>query len=215
MNTHRTGKIARLPAEVRAELNRRLHNNEPGGPLLHWLNTRPEVRAVLKEQFDGVAVSKQNLSEWRDGGFAEWRARREWFDEVRELEAEAGELQQTLHGRLADRLATVLTARYAALLHRWNGEVTDEFQKKPRVLHEMCRDITHLRRGEHSAAKLAIQEGWLEEERQKTKEKVVAHFEEWAKNVEVHDWLVKTWVNPEERERRKREMLGLPREKHF
>ena len=34
------GKIERLPREVRDELNRRLDNNEPGGPLLEWLNGR-------------------------------------------------------------------------------------------------------------------------------------------------------------------------------
>ena len=74
----------------------------------------------------------------------------------------------------------------------------------------MCQDVTRLRKGEHSAAKLKIQEGWLEEAREKTEAEVVAKFEEWAKNKDVHDWLVKTWVSPKERERRKREMLGLP-----
>jgi len=88
--------------------------------------------------------------------------------------------------------------------------VTDGFQQKLKVLRLLCQDITRMRQGEHSAAKLQIQEGWLEAEREQTKEEVVAKFEEWAKNPDVHDWLVKTWVNPQERERRKREMLGLP-----
>ena len=104
----------------------------------------------------------------------------------------------------------MVAARYASLLRHWNGEVTDEFQRDLRALRCLCRDVTQLRRGEHSAAKLDIQEGWLEEKREKTEAEVVAKFEAWAKNTEVHDWLVKTWVNPEERERRKREMLGLP-----
>ena len=38
MNTTRNGKIARLPRDVREELNRRLDNNAPGGPLLAWLS---------------------------------------------------------------------------------------------------------------------------------------------------------------------------------
>ena len=206
----RPGKIARLPHEVRTELNRRMNNNEPGETLLGWLNGQAAVRTVLNEQFEGAEISKQNLSDWRAGGFATWQARQELLAEAGELAADAGELTGALNQRLGDALGTVVAARYASLLRHWNGEVTDEFQKDLRALRCLCRDVTQLRRGEHSAAKLDIQEGWLEEKREKTEAEVVAQFEAWAKNTEVHDWLVKTWVNPEERERRKREMLGLP-----
>jgi len=37
----RTGKITRLPHDLREALNRRLHDGEPGGPLLAWLNAQP------------------------------------------------------------------------------------------------------------------------------------------------------------------------------
>ena len=204
------GKIERLPREVRDELNRRLDNNEPGGPLLEWLNGRREVKSVLKEQFEGAAITKQNLSEWRNGGFAIWQFRRDWVAEAEELAADAGEMARAIPGRLVDALATVLTGRYASVVHRWDGEVTEEFMQKLRALRMMCQDVTRLRQGEYSAAKLRIQEGWLEEAREKTEAEVVAKFEAWAKNKDVHDWLVQTWVSPKERERRKREMLGYP-----
>ena len=45
----RNGKIARLPKEIRAELNKRLDDNEPGPNLLGWLNGKPEV---TREQLD-------------------------------------------------------------------------------------------------------------------------------------------------------------------
>ena len=204
------GKIERLPREVRDELNRRLDNNEPGGPLLAWLNGRREVRSVLKEQFEGAAITKQNLSEWRNGGFAIWQFRRDWVADAEELAADAGDVARAIPSRLVDALATVLAGRYASVVHRWDGEVTEEFMQKLRALRMMCQDVTRLRKGEHSAAKLKIQEGWLEEAREKTEAEVVEKFEEWAKNKDVHDWLVQTWVSPKERERRKREMLGLP-----
>jgi hypothetical protein len=35
----RTGKIARLPRELRDELNRRLREGEPGIRLVEWLNS--------------------------------------------------------------------------------------------------------------------------------------------------------------------------------
>jgi predicted Fe-S protein YdhL (DUF1289 family) len=127
-----------------------------------------------------------------------------------ELAADAGDVERAIPCRLVDALATVLTGRYASVVHRWDGEVTEAFMQKLRALRMMCQDVTRLRKGEHSAAKLKIQEGWLEEAREKTEAEVVAKFEEWAKNKDVHDWLVQTWVSPKERERRKREMLGLP-----
>ena len=46
MNLNRNGKIARLPKHLREELNRRLDHGERGQALLHWLNSRPDVRAL-------------------------------------------------------------------------------------------------------------------------------------------------------------------------
>ena len=72
----RNGKIARLPRLVREKLNERLERSEPGPQLLDWLNALPEVREILRRDFAGVPVSKQNLSQWRRGGFQESLASR-------------------------------------------------------------------------------------------------------------------------------------------
>jgi len=39
---------------------------------------------------------------------------------------------------------------------------------------------------------------------------VVEHFKQWVKNPQVRDWILKDWISPEERERRIREIYGLP-----
>ena len=39
----RTGRIARLPRQVRDELNRRLRDGQKGGQLAAWLNALPKV----------------------------------------------------------------------------------------------------------------------------------------------------------------------------
>jgi hypothetical protein len=39
----RNGKIARLPIEIRGELNRRLRSGEKARRLVPWLNSMPEV----------------------------------------------------------------------------------------------------------------------------------------------------------------------------
>ena len=208
----RNGKIARLPRDMRNELNRRLQDGEPGGPLLTWLNGLPQVEHVLARDFNGCGISKQNLSEWRAGGFAEWQAQQELLSQTRELAADATELAAATDGRLTDHLATVLAARYAAMFVGWNGEVTPEFHRKLRALRGLCQDVVELRRGDHSGARLNLERERQERERDKTEEEVVAHFERWARNSEVRDLICQAWLSPKERERRLRAIFGRPPE---
>ncbi len=42
----RNGKIARLPAALREELNSRLEQSEESPELLQWLNALPQVQEV-------------------------------------------------------------------------------------------------------------------------------------------------------------------------
>ena len=149
----RTGKIARLPYSTRQELNRRLLDNEPGDALIAWLNGQPEIQAVLGEQFDGNPITKQNLSEWRTGGFAVWELREEVFGDALEAEEGADELDAVTNSSLVDKLCTVLAGRYASLLVHWDGEVTPVFTQKLRALHGLCRDLTALRRIAQEARK--------------------------------------------------------------
>ncbi|MCX6952659.1 MAG: hypothetical protein NTV51_10920, partial [Verrucomicrobia bacterium] len=113
----RTGKIARLPRPVRDELNHRLREGAPGPQLLAWLNEQPEVAAVLAEQFDGRAITAQNLSEWRQGGFADWCR----HQDARELAGQAGEEADDFDAladgeRLADRFAQATAVALMAQL---------------------------------------------------------------------------------------------------
>ncbi|MGA2242878.1 MAG: hypothetical protein ABSH11_12705 [Verrucomicrobiota bacterium] len=204
----RNGKIARLAHEIRSELNRRLQNGEPGVRLVAWLNDLPDTQRVLATEFGGRNISEQNLSEWKAGGYRDWLARQETLSQARELVADAKELTEATDGRLTDHLATVLAARYAAALAGWNGEITEEFRRKLRVLRGLCQDIVELRRGDHSGARLNMERERLEREREKTEEEVVEHFKRWVKNPEVRDWICQDWLSPEERERRIREIFG-------
>src|SRR6266851_4484844 len=70
----RTGKIARLPHDIREQLNRRLNDGEQAHSILEWLNSVPEVQAVLAASFDGRPLNKVNLTEWRHGGYRDWLA---------------------------------------------------------------------------------------------------------------------------------------------
>ncbi len=206
----RHGKIARLPRALRDQLNARLDNGESAVRLAEWLNRLPEVQQILQNYFEGRPISEQNMSEWKSGGYREWLARQEMLAQTRELTADAAELSDAAGGRLTDHLATALAARYAAALVSWNGETSEDFSRKLRSLRGLCQDIVELRRGDHSGARLNIEQERRDREQEKTEEEVAEHFKRWAENPAVREWMCKSWTCPEERERRIREILGLP-----
>jgi hypothetical protein len=147
----RNGKIARLPHDVREELNVRLERSEPSPQLLAWLNALPAVRAFVQREFGGKPVSKQNLSQWRLGGFQDWLTRRDFFADARNADdflAEGGKRRERLP---ADEAATILAARYAGLIVRWDGECTRDFEARARVLNGLCRGVAELQREAHKA----------------------------------------------------------------
>ena len=155
MNLNRNGKIARLPKHLREELNRRLDHGERGQALLHWLNSRPEVRALSAAEFDGRPVSKQSLSEWRRGGYAEWLRLQETRAWAQEMIKETGELQAADASPLTDRMAVWVTTRYLLAVRKLTEKAGPAATDLP-VLHEFCHDLVALRRGDHCAARLKI-----------------------------------------------------------
>ena len=143
----RNGKIARLSGCVREELNTRLDDGEQGENLLDWLHDQPEVQASLEENFHGAPITKQNLSEWRKGGFREWQVRRELCHHAGQLAESVQELNQAVDGAsLPGALAAMLAARYAALLNDWDGAPSEDIEVQLRLLHRLNQDIALLQR---------------------------------------------------------------------
>jgi hypothetical protein len=162
----RNGKIARLPRYIRNQLNERLEQSEESPQLLDWLNALEEVRQVVKDHFAGVPISRQNLSEWRQGGFQEWLARRDFCQEIQDITHFSDDLDDASpNDVLADCAATVLAARFASLLSRWNGEVDEQFEAKARILNGLCRSIVQLQRGMHRSIRENFEMEALAEEK--------------------------------------------------
>ena len=150
MNRH--GKIARLPGKIREELNTRLDNGEEGPALLDWLNALPEVQASLQQNFNGAPISKQNLSEWRQGGFREWQIRLECLAQAGQMAETADEMGKTVDPvELVGALATVLASRYAAVLNRWDGQPDGKVEAQLHVLRILNRDLALLQKTVHEA----------------------------------------------------------------
>ena len=208
MNVTRNGKIARLPKAVRDELNRRLSDGEPGNQLVTWLNDLSAVKSVVATEFGGRLVREQNLSEWKQGGYQDWLRQQEALELVRSLSSDGEELQAATAEPLTEKLVVWLAARYAMATRKLAGQEgnTDlDWQR----LRELCSDVVALRRGDHSAARLKIEQERLERDRQKTEEDLVEHFQRWAKNPQVRDWICGDCISEEEKARRMGEVFGL------
>jgi hypothetical protein len=124
-----------------------MEDGEEGATLLDWLNSLPEVQATLKENFKGVPISKQNVSEWRQGGFREWQIRKELLEQACHLSAGASEMEEAVDTEsLPGALAGVLAARYAAVLNTWGGGPEERIEAKLLLLRGMNRDIALLQR---------------------------------------------------------------------
>ncbi len=164
----RNGKIARLPGGIRSELNARMENGEETESLLAWLNGLPVAQEMLKAKFEGAPLNKQNLSEWRLGGFREWQLRQEWLEQAKVLEDAVEEIDQEMEAQSLPRLlAGVLAVRYAALLNGWNGEVDEKIEGQLRLLRGMVRDVALLQRTLERASRLERDIDREEEERER------------------------------------------------
>ena len=162
----RNGKIARLPYGIREELNRRLQDGKCGPKLLKWLNGEPECLEVLEEEFEGRPITKQNLSEWRQGGYQEWVRKEEARERVQVLMEKAGDLEKDAGGMaIADRLGTLLSAELAVAMEQLD-EIKDPKERWARMK-EIARELYRLRREDHHARKLRIVE---EQYERRTKE---------------------------------------------
>ena len=167
----RNGKIARLPREVRDELNRRLDNGEPGKQLVEWLNARPEVQALLQAGFDGRPISEQNLSEWKQGGYRDWLKQQERRELVRQITGDADELDADAGGvDVSSRLSVVLAAELAQAAQALLDETTDHPERWER-LQEVLTELASLRREDHKAGRLQLERQRWESEQAKAKAK--------------------------------------------
>ena len=128
---------------------------------------------------------------------------------LRELRAEVAELREAGAEALTDTLAHWLSSHYAAAA-RNAAEEAGGSGIPLTVLRGLTADVVALRKGDHSAARLLIEREWVEIERGKSEERMRRKFEEWLKEPGTNERLCGKGLSPEERERRMREIFGLP-----
>jgi hypothetical protein len=150
----RNGKIARLPRDIRDQLNRRLDNGEPGTSLVQWLNRQPGVNRVLTEHFDGRPINDQNLTEWKQAGFIEWQRHQESCEWVRTLAGEADQIaEESGMMPLSDRLSSMVSLTLGKLMRDLDSaSLTDAASRKDFV--QLLKELARLRREDREAARV-------------------------------------------------------------
>lgn len=206
------GKIAHLPASIQEQLNQRLQNNETAKTLLPWLNSLPETKALLKSQFDGAPINRQNLSDHRAHAFRDWLDRQEALEFASALNDGDAELQKALPADAAEKLSRWALLHFATAA-RALCSANSGSDKSLRHLGHLAMFLMALRRGELSAGRLALEQQRLALDLSSTAQAKEKEFWEWTRRPEIQGKLY-PYRNPDE-ERRKvvrlidREMLGI------
>ncbi|MDB6020107.1 MAG: hypothetical protein JWR19_4596 [Pedosphaera sp.] len=162
----RVGKIARLPKAVRFKLNLRLENGESQRALVVWLNKLPAVQKVLAGEFEGRPINEQNLTAWKQGGFAESRAQEELVAHACEMGKEGVEFLREREERngkhkesFAQNLGLCLAMRIAGMITEWDRDPSSERLKRNlRVLRKLTRAVVALQLAEVRAGQWHLRE---------------------------------------------------------
>jgi hypothetical protein len=152
----RLGKIARLFQRLREEVNLRLDDREPGPHLLAWLNGLPEVQALQQlPGFGQAPINAQNLTNWRQGGFAHWQRHRQGLEFARTLAAESAGVESPAgEAPIADRLAVSMMIALVVALR--GAEALPDGPKKGQIVLAAVREITLLRRCHQTGRRLCL-----------------------------------------------------------
>jgi hypothetical protein len=156
----RNGKIARLPAAIRRQLNQRLFDGGQGKQLVQWLNGLPNVQAILKAQFKGNPITATNLSQWKNGGYSAWEAGERMADNLSSIVDRCAALQTTAKDGLAGRTTLILAASMAIEMQRLQS--MPEGIEKARMWRELRIGLLALRKTELLAQRLRLEQAQID-----------------------------------------------------
>src|SRR5215469_12393802 len=141
-----TGKIARLPNDIRTEINSRILNGKSYPEILAWLNELQPVKEILAAQFDGVPVSPTNMTNWRDTGYERWLKHQENLGTLKEIARNADDFAQAGGGNIARGAAAFASGKILKFL-----EKIPEKDATPVELINLATAAANLLKGEQNA----------------------------------------------------------------
>jgi hypothetical protein len=130
------GKIARLPYEVRQELNDRKRDGAADVDLIKWLNGLPSVKAALKKcDFGGsdhrLEILPANLSEYfrSDGPYEQWLKEETQVQHIERTAELAMRLAEKSGGVVSKPLLAILAGRISQVLESADESERAELSK--------------------------------------------------------------------------------------
>jgi hypothetical protein len=175
----RRSKIARCSRVVREQLNRLLDDGKQGPEILAWLNGLPEVVTLIKDEWQGFAVSDNNLSQWFKTGF------QDWLRDQAAIEETAAKAELSL--RIAKAAGVSMSEGVVAVAA---GRIMTELETaEGGNLVKLAGGIARLRGTEQNASRIGIaqERNELHRERlaldkQRFERLAVGNFIDWAEN---------------------------------
>jgi hypothetical protein len=159
----RIGKIARLPHDIREQLNRRVLDGQSGPDILQWVNQLPQCRQMLTQKFGGRPIDEGNLYEWRHGGYEEWLYHEDRRDRLHARFEHLAKLDAVGDGgQTAERLGIIIASELAVALNYLEG--INDMDVRWARLREISRELSRFRRENCNHQRLRLAEQRLENE---------------------------------------------------
>jgi hypothetical protein len=181
-----TSKIARCPRHIREEVNQRLDRAEKQQSILKWLNSLPEVQAVLQAEFKAEPVKRQNLQSWKKHGFRNWQLHQSALAFTNDTLPD--DLDAAVLEKMSAKLIRFLQIRYAALAGSLPAPHEDPEGELTRLA-GLCTNLTALRRGDLSAQRLTLEHERLILEKSRAEQEQEKLFWAWTQRPDIQEKL--------------------------
>ena len=185
------GKIARLPDDIREEINNRLLNGKTGADIVAWLNELPAVKEILAAQFGGAPINEVNLSNWRANGYQAWLTEKK-LNSMQKSGEYAARMADAAGGSISRGVAAVASEKILQFLETPSEKTPESLVKLANVSARLCRTEQSGVRLKISQERLRQQEGHLLLMRDKHQRDTIALLLEYladarAKEIEATD----------------------------
>jgi len=138
MNNRRTGKVARLPKDIRDQVNSRLRDGQTYTAIGTWLS-----------DLGYADVSESNLSNWKEGGFRDWELHQDRLETDKLKREFALELVKDNEGSKIHEATLQLAASqiYEVLTDFDVGPLKEMLADKPGLYPKVINSIAKLSEG--------------------------------------------------------------------
>jgi Lhr-like helicase len=145
----RTGKIARLPKEIRDVVNHMLRDGSPASAIIKRLEALKLKGATAADGLPIEIPTDMNLSNWKEGGYQDWLREQERLEEMRLKREMALELVRQNEGSKIHEAAIQLASSqlYEVISEYDLGSLKGLLQEKPENFANLVNSLAKLSKG--------------------------------------------------------------------